>query len=75
MSAILTKEEKAQIINSHIRSLSYSRYNLEIDDIQEKAKTAPNETSTASIAAQIAEIDKQVTALDVKLAAVNLLAE
>jgi len=71
----LSREEKAQIINSHIKSLAYSRFNLEIDDLQEKAKTTPNVKSTDSIVLQIAEVDKQATALSAKLAEVNLLAE
>ena len=38
MAINLTKEEKAQIISSHIKSLSYTKYNLEIDIIQESAQ-------------------------------------
>ena len=44
MTINLTKEEKAQIINSHIRSLAYTKYNLDIDILQENAKLNP-ETS------------------------------
>jgi len=75
MTIQLTKEEKAQIITSHIRNLTYSRYNLEVDVIQENAKTSPAATSIASINVQIDELDDQILALNTELTAVNALAE
>jgi hypothetical protein len=75
MTIQLTKEEKAQIITSHIRSVSYSRYNLEVDTIQENAKSSPSAAVIASINTQIAELDDQILALNTELTAVNALVE
>lgn len=75
MTIQLTKEEKAQIITSHIRNLTYSRYNLEVDVIQENAKTSPSAASIASINTQIDELDDQILALNTELTAVNALVE
>ena len=71
----LSKEEKAQIIASHKRSLEYSQYNLEIDLLQENAKASPNASTISSINSQMSEIDDQIEALDAELVKVNALAE
>jgi hypothetical protein len=75
MTIQLTKEEKAQIITSHIRNLTYSRYNLEVDIIQENAKSSPSTASINSINVQIDELDDQILALNTELTAVNALVE
>lgn len=72
---MLTKEDKIQIINAHSKSLNYSKYNLQIDKIQENSKTAPDSASIEVIDAQISDIDKQLAALDSELTAVNSLTE
>jgi hypothetical protein len=71
----LTKEEKAQIINSHIRNLEHSRYSLEIDIIQENAKQIPSTETINLINAQKDEVSDQITALTSELSEVNLLTE
>jgi len=75
MTIQLTKEEKAQIINNHIKSLSYTKYNLEIDILQENAKSTPVASSITAFEDQIEDIDGQILALNTKLTAVNALAE
>lgn len=75
MTINLTKEEKAQIINSHIRSLAYTKYNLDIDILQENAKLNPETSVLANLNSQIDEVDDQLTALQTELAAVQALAE
>lgn len=75
MTIQLTKEEKAQIIISHVRNLAFSKYNLEIDIIQENAKAEPYAGTITSINAQIDEIQDQISALNAELAIVNALAE
>jgi len=75
MTIELTKEEKAQIINNHIKSLSYTKYNLEIDILQENAKDAPVASSISAFQDQITDIDGQIAALNTRLTAVNALAE
>jgi hypothetical protein len=75
MTIQLTKEEKAQIINNHIKSLSYTRYNLEIDVVQENSKAVPVASSITAFEDQIEDIDGQILALNTKLTAVNALPE
>lgn len=75
MTIQLTKDEKAQIINNHIQSLNYTKYNLEIDILQENSKAAPLASSITAFETQIEDIEGQITALNTKLTAVNALAE
>ena len=67
MTIILTAEEKTNIINSHKRSLLYSKYNLELDLLQENAKTSPDNTVISNINSQMLESQKQILALDEEL--------
>lgn len=75
MTIQLTKEEKAQIITSHIRNLAFAKYNLEIDIVQENAKVDPSAATVTSINAQLDELDDQISALNAELTVVNNLAE
>lgn len=75
MTIQLTKDEKIQIINNHIKSLSYTKYNLEIDIMQENAKSAPTASSIAAFEDQIEDIQGQISALNTELTAVNALTE
>lgn len=75
MTINLTKEEKAQIISSHIKNLNYTKYNLEIDIMQENAKSTPSAGAISSFNAQIDEVDDQISALQAELTAVNALTE
>lgn len=75
MTINLTKDEKAQIINNHIKSLSYTKYNLETDILQENAKSAPVASSITAFQDQIEDIQAQISALNAELTAVNALAE
>jgi hypothetical protein len=71
MAIELSKEEKIQIINSHLRNLAYSKYNLELDILQENAKTDVSAPSVASLELLVTEISSQISALDAELAAVS----
>jgi hypothetical protein len=75
MTNILNKEEKAQIISSHIRNLSFTRYGLEIDIIQENAKNNPQTVEIENFQSQIDAIDNQISALNAELIKVNALVE
>jgi hypothetical protein len=75
MTINLTKEEKAQIISSHIKSLSYTKYNLEIDIIQENARVTPSASALNNFNSQIDEAENQIAALQTELSAVNALTE
>jgi len=75
MTVLLTKEEKAQIILSHKKSLTYSRYNMEIDLLQENAKATPDTSVLSTLNERMEDIDEQLSALDAELTAVNALEE
>jgi len=75
MTTELTKEEKAQIINSRIRNLEQGRYSLEIDIIQENAKQNPSSEIVSLIDTKKDEISAQIAVLSSELAQVNLLKE
>jgi len=72
---ILTKQEKTDIISAHIKSLKYNEYNLQMDLLQENAKTVPNTQTVTSVESQIQETGKQITALNAELTAVAALTE
>ena len=75
MSTQLTKEDKVSIINSHIRTLTFNKYNLEIDILQENAKSTPSESAIANFEEQKTEVLGQITALQAELTKVNALTE
>jgi hypothetical protein len=71
----LTKQDKLQLINSHKRSIEYSKYGLELDIIQENAKTTTNQEEINRLTDLIEDADNQLTALNAELAIVNALTE
>lgn len=71
----LTKEDKLQLIDSRMRNLEYRKYGLELDQIVENAKSAPEQDVLDAISTGISEIDVQLSALTAELAAVNALTE
>lgn len=62
MAYTLTNEEKITIITQHLRSLGFTRYNIEVSILEE---TSLNETSTTldNLNAQLAEVDTKINAL------------
>ena len=71
----LTKSDKIQLINSHKRSLEYSKYSLGLDLIQENAKSTVNQEEVSRIENLIEEADNQIEALNTELATVNAIVE
>jgi hypothetical protein len=66
---MLTNEEKTGIINQHKRNIVFNRYNIELSLMEENALTTPNAETVASLTAQVAELDRKLTALDEELEA------
>jgi hypothetical protein len=66
---MLTNEEKTGIINQHKRNIVFNKYNIELSLMEENALTTPNAETVASLTAQIAELDRKLTALDEELEA------
>lgn len=73
--ATLSKEEKIQIINSHKRNLEYRKYGLELDVMEESAKSSPNSDAVNVFQTSISDINDQLAVLNSELATVNALTE
>jgi ABC-type phosphate transport system auxiliary subunit len=63
----LTNADKATIINSKMRNLNYTKYNLEIDIVIENAKVTPSTASVSALNSSIAEVTTQIAALQTEL--------
>ena len=63
MSYNLTNEEKVTIITQHLRSLGFTKYNIEVSILEE---TSINETSTTldNLRSQLAEVDTKINTLE-----------
>ena len=69
MTYVLTNEEKAAIVNQHIKNLEYSKFNLELSLVEENAATSSD--SIVSLESQLAELNLKKTALLEELAKVD----
>ena len=65
----LTNEEKADIVNQHIKNLEYSKFNLELSLVEENAVASSD--SIVSLESQLAELNLKKTALLEELAKVD----
>lgn len=65
----LTNEEKAAIVNQHIKNLEYSKFNLELSLVEENAVASSD--SIVSLESQLAELNLKKTALLEELAKVD----
>jgi hypothetical protein len=68
MSTILTNEEKAAIVNQHIKNLEYSIYNLDISVIEEEAVSTPDSNKISALNSDITELNAKKAALTAELA-------
>ena len=71
MTYELTNEDKAGVINQHLKTLSYSKFNLELSKIEENSKTTPDSTALSSLTSQLSEVNVKITALLEELAKVD----
>jgi hypothetical protein len=63
MTTSLTNEEKAGIIDQHIRSLDYAIYGLELDKIEAQAASPVDATAVTNSTARITSLTAKRTAL------------
>lgn len=63
MSYELTNEEKATIVNQHLKNVESNIFNLEMSLVEENAVATPNATSVSSLNAQLTEANAKKTAL------------
>ena len=72
---ILTKTDKRQLITSHQRSIEYSKYGLELDILQENAKSVKNQEEISRLENLVDEADKQLAALNTERTSVEAIVE
>jgi len=63
----LTKEEKIDIVNQHLKNVVINIYNLNVLLIQESALDTPNQEAIDSIQSQIDSAFKKKVSLESKL--------
>jgi hypothetical protein len=63
MAYTLTKEEKIDIINQHLKNLEYSKYNSQISLVEESAAIEPQPILIDEINSQIDNINAKTSAL------------
>jgi hypothetical protein len=64
MSYELEKEDKINIIDSHIRSLTYSKYNTEISLLLENESIQPDSKTLQSLNEKINELSNKIQKLE-----------
>lgn len=67
MTYALNNEEKASILNQHLKNLSLTRYSLEISKMEAAAVLTQEQLAGTSYDAQIADIDSKISALNTEL--------
>jgi hypothetical protein len=60
----LTKEEKITIIDTHLKTIAYSKYNLDLSLIEENAKETPDLDIIARHNENISLLSSQIAALE-----------
>ena len=67
MSVELTNEEKASIVQQHLKSLEFSIYNLNLSLIELNAMTMPNQQDIDNITLQLSDVESKKAALQTEL--------
>jgi ABC-type phosphate transport system auxiliary subunit len=63
----LTNADRVNIINSKMKNLVYTKYNLDLDIIIENSKVTPSAASVSALNSSIAEIVNQISVLQSEL--------
>jgi hypothetical protein len=71
MTYQLANEEKASIINQHLKNLVLGRYSIEISKMESSAVLTAEQMAGTSYDAQLAEIDLKIAALTTELAEIS----
>jgi hypothetical protein len=67
MSTELTKDEKIQIINNHIKNLKTNKYNLEVSLIEESALESVSDVTVSSLTTEISNTISRIQALEAEI--------
>ena len=63
MTYELTNEDKTGVINQHLKTLSYNKFNLDLSKVEESAKSSPDATVITELNTQTAEVTAKINAL------------
>jgi hypothetical protein len=63
----LSNDEKVTVIITHLRNLSYTKYNTELSIIEEESLSAPSAENLAQLNAQLILVNTKVSALVAEL--------
>jgi len=64
MTIEITLEEKTGIVDQHIKTLTYNKYNLSLTVLELEAVATPNQSSIDEVLLQIADIDAKISVLE-----------
>lgn len=71
MTYELTIAEKIEIIDQHIKNLSYSKFNLEVSVLTEEALSPVDQAKIDALTLQIADVNSKIDALEQEKASIN----
>lgn len=60
----LTNEEKNNIIITHLRTLAFQKYNLEVSVLEEQALEEPNQETIDALDAQVQVVQSKISRLE-----------
>jgi hypothetical protein len=63
MTYTLTLEERSDIIDQHLRSLAFKKYNLEVSLLEEESAQIPNQGAVEELNKQLLNANAQIVAL------------
>jgi hypothetical protein len=72
MTYELSNEEKADIVNQHLRSLEFSIYNIELSAREEQSKFTPEDSMLEALSANLTDLNAKKTVLLNELASLNV---
>lgn len=67
MTYVLTNEEKTAIIEQHLRTLEYSKYNTTISLMEENAVSSPSTSTLSTLNEQLTTVNAKISALATEL--------
>lgn len=63
----LSNEEKSSVIVTHLRNLSYSKYNTEVSIVEEQALAVPSQETLTQLNSQLSGVESKIAALVIEL--------
>ncbi len=71
MAYELSNEEKITVVNQHLRTLAFSRYNYEVSVMEEQASPEPVQETLDALNKEIQLLDSKITALNDEIASLS----